>query len=274
MSQKKERKKKDPEERKLTDESIEQHLGKHIDPKAFAETITRQKASSLILGVDPGNSCGFAYGFVSRDKVWYPGAGSSGILDLKLGAHDSSAIRSIRLLSFLHAIKPDLIIVEGSPGGKIASAVSFQGSTSLHSWFLLESIRTIITLYAETEGVACESVGVTQLKRFATGGGVASKADMILAANKRFGVSLSASNNGDDNVADAIFMCAHGIDTYGEAFKTLPKKKEDACPIPSSKTSSSPTQPKRKVKVQVSSESHFSTPAKKLRKVVLRKPTS
>jgi hypothetical protein len=184
-----------------------------------------------ILGVDLGRNCGIAICDLNRDKTVAEQLIVAGIWDLSIGPYDTGPIRHLRLRQFLAVTRPDLISYEnvkytpavGSFQGKLSPAVIVARAATAQEF--LGGLKVTLTTWAEGNGVPVQSQDIGSIKKFATGSGVASKLDMIKAANREYGVRLEESSEeaakaiGDDNVADAIFCCAMGVQYYADGLR-------------------------------------------------------
>jgi len=184
-----------------------------------------------ILGVDLGTNCGIAICDLNKDKTVEDQLIIAGIWDLSIGPYDAGPIRHLRLRQFLAVTQPDLISYEnvkytpsmGSFQGKMSPAVIVARAATAQEF--LGGLKVTLTTWAHGRGVPTQSQDIGSIKKFATGSGVASKLDMIKAANKQFGIALEESSEeaarscGDDNVADAIFCCAMGVQYYAAGLR-------------------------------------------------------
>lgn len=105
---------------------------------------------------------------------------------------------------------PDLVVIE---------APSFDSkSTSAHDraglWWKLYGRLT-------GAGIPVATVTPSQLKKYALGKGVGSKAQVIEQVTRRLG-HIWTDLAGDDNQADAVVLCAMGLDAVGAPVVTLP----------------------------------------------------
>lgn len=203
------------------------------NPATFAlEHPVPSGAYVRILGMDLGRSCGIAICDLNKDKTIAEQLIVAGIWDLSIGPYDTGPVRHLRLRQFLAVTQPDLISYENvkyTPAasafkGRISPAVIVARAATAQEF--LGGLKVTLTTWAEGNGVPVQSQDIGSIKKFATGSGVASKLDMIRAANEQFGVQLEASSeeaaksSGDDNVADAIFCCAMGVHYYSEGLRT------------------------------------------------------
>ena len=146
--------------------------------------------------------------------------------DLSIGPYDSGPLRHIRLKQFLTVACPDLVMYENvkydppaelirnrnmGPGAivaRVATAAEFLGG-----------LKVTVATWCEERDIPTHGLAIAQIKKFATGKGNSGKVAMINACNEQFGTTLDPENyekTGDDNIADAVFTCAMGIDLYSE----------------------------------------------------------
>jgi len=199
------------------------------DPASFAtEHPVPDGVFVRVIGLDLGTKCGFAVCDLQKDKPLDGQLIVAGIWDLSVGPFDSGALRHLRLRQFLAVTKPDFISFENvkytppaeqfkgrlSPAAIVARAATSQE--------FLGGLKMTVLSWAEANGVPTQPQDIGTIKKYATGKGVASKLDMVRAANTKYGMNLVDSSEeearavGDDNVADAVFCCSLGIDMYKE----------------------------------------------------------
>lgn len=108
-----------------------------------------------------------------------------------------------------HTGAPDLVVIE-SP----AFSRSGGGSLERHAlWWTV--VRRLVG-----NDVAVAEVGPTTLKRYATGKGVAKKSAIVEMVPRRWPQYICG---GDDNMADAVVLCAMGADHLGQPLAVMPK---------------------------------------------------
>ena len=142
--------------------------------------------------------------------------------DLSAGPFDSGSIRFARLRQFLAVLRPDFVCYEQvrfSPDKTMMAgsmqAIMARAATSIE---FMGAIKGTLCTWCEENGVPCTGFAIGEIKKRATGKGVADKKLMIQATNSFFGVDLDPenfANNGDDNVADAVWTCVLGLEQYG-----------------------------------------------------------
>lgn len=197
------------------------------DPRLFQEWLPWvQKPFKRILGLDLGTNCGMAFcDFIPGQPIKAPQI-IGGMWDLSLGPYDSGPLRHIRLKQFLAITQPDLLMYEevkydppadliqnknmgaGAIVARVATAAEFLGG-----------LKVTVSTWCEEQNIPAHGLAIAQIKKFATNKGNAGKPDMINACNAKFGTHLDPvdyAKNGDDNIADAIFVCSMGLDLYSE----------------------------------------------------------
>jgi Holliday junction resolvasome RuvABC endonuclease subunit len=139
-----------------------------------------------------------------------------GALEADLIRTRSSADLSDRLVKIAHELYaaagfyPDLLVIEDVPFGAHGTVPVAMVHGAVRYRF--HNHCPIVTVPAAT------------LKRYATSKGNARKPDMLDAARSRLG--WTGSN--DDNIVDAIWLLAAGLDWYGEPLCPMPKANRDA----------------------------------------------
>lgn len=145
------------------------------------------------LAIDPGTHCGFA--------TWDGQHVESGVWDF---SGDMSWAE--KWLRFQHEI------VEVAARGELDVLVyeeqqHIRGRYALLSW----GWQVVILMFCRCADVRPVAVNASTLKKWATGSGRASKADMIVAARERFGVGTE-----DDNEADAVCLLSWAREQFGK----------------------------------------------------------
>ena len=208
-------------------------LNLHKDPSTFGEGVPRAIRSRLILGIDMGTCCGYAFHY------WRPGQPvlvrpeHMGQWDLSAGPYDSGAIRFVRLRQFLEFTRPDLVAYEEvrfTPSEKVtkynAASLMHRAATSME---LFGAFRATICTWCEENGVPCTSFPIKTIKKRATAKGISNKEDVIRACNETFGTDFDPetyNNTGVDNVADAAWLCLLAQEQYGLGLE-YPKEDEE-----------------------------------------------
>lgn len=193
------------------------------DPWLFAERLKRPARSNLVLGLDLGTNCGYAFTYMQDGQRVDPEKLSlhMGQFDLSAGPYDSGAIRFVRLRQFLSLMEPDLIAFEDvkytpaeKPNRFNAGAIVARAATACE-WF--GALKATVCTWAEENGVPVTSFPIGTIKKRATGKGNANKGDMIKACNALFGSDMDSEeyeNAGFDNIADAAFVCLLTLEQY------------------------------------------------------------
>lgn len=195
----------------------------------------------LVLGLDPGTNCGYAFGFIDAKGKLQVEPGYCGIWNLSVGKYDSGALRFLRLRYFLQEAQPDFVCIEGSPftmGSIVARGKGRGGAgqkslgVGMDAQAFLAAIRATVACWCEERGIPCHTVEVSDVKRRATGKGNANKLDIIRAANKEFGLSLPVEeNSGADNVADAVFIRCIAAEQCAAGLISAKKGVDSACQL-------------------------------------------
>jgi hypothetical protein len=198
------------------------------DPRLFSRGVLPPPPDyKRLLGLDLGTNCGVAFIDIipgqPLDEAFYPRA-YLGQWSLDIGQYDSGTLRHVRLKQFLSVLKPDLIMFEdvkvdvpveafkGKPLGMLVARI-------VPTAEFLGGLKTTLAVWAAERDIPCHGVAITQIKKFATTKGNASKVDMILACNERFGVHLDPEgyeSSGVDNIADAAHILAMAMEMYSE----------------------------------------------------------
>lgn len=192
-------------------------------PADFAKKIKpKQKGKIRYLGLDLGSNCGVAIcdcdpgnGKILKDNFelfqW----------DLSTQGLESGAMRFVRLRSFLRVVSPDVIAYEDvkySPPKEFFANRKF-GIPAVLSRVsaaaeVLGGMKVTVATWAEEFDTLAMGVGISVIKKYATGSGRANKDDMIAAANKKLGPIFDPTkykSTGIDNVVDAAFVAMYAI---------------------------------------------------------------
>ena len=197
------------------------------DPEKYE--VPNKYGAKRIIGLDLGTNCGVAFVDITYPRVVKYGPFMIlGQWDLSVGPYDTGPLRHIRLKHFLSILQPDLIMFEDvkftggkdrhKPGGSIQAIVA-RVATSIE---FIGGLKVTVTTWAEEHGIPAQGEGISAIKKYATGKGRANKVDMINACNKRFGTTFDPETyveEGTDNMADAAFVCAMGVDFYSKGFE-------------------------------------------------------
>lgn len=146
-----------------------------------------------ILCLDCGTKTGWAAIF--NDSL------ESGVQDFSLQRGESKGMKFVLFNSWLRRmvdyLKPDLVVYEmAHQRGGFATEI-------------LIGMVTRIQEYCAAKGINYTKIHSATLKKFATGNGRASKADMIHEAGLRYGIKCI-----DDNQADALCMLSWATEKY------------------------------------------------------------
>jgi Holliday junction resolvasome RuvABC endonuclease subunit len=145
------------------------------------------KIEELILALDIATKTGWAHG-----------CGISGVQDFKLRRGDSPGMRLIYLRSwlnkFLDSTPTKLIIYEQA---------HHRGGAPTH---VLHSMIGVVEVIAAEREIEITNRMSGEIKKHATGGGKATKAEMIEDAVVRWRKQFPDPSNPDDNQADALWL--------------------------------------------------------------------
>lgn len=181
------------------------------------------------LGLDLGTNCGVAIAdFIPGQPVRKVKL-ILGQWDLSVGQYDTGPLRHIRLKQFLAIAGPDLVTFEDvkyTPSGEqmaqrgygSINAIVARAATASE---LLGGFKITLTTWCEEHGIPAQGIGIGQIKKHATGSGVADKLAMIKACNEKFGTDFNLEDDaykseGTDNIADAAFACEMGVLAYSD----------------------------------------------------------
>lgn len=207
---------------------ISGRLASWRSPEALARLVPYPRpAYARILGLDLATNCGVAFvdvvpGFTTPVTVF------AGQLDLHLGPYETGPLRIVRLKAFLEALRPDLVAYEKvrnvpamKPGGSMSPTQLLARVASAAS--LIGALEAAASEWCEVRGIPLAAFTIQAIKQFVTGGGRASKVDVISAVNSRYGTELPTTDierTGADNIADAIAICAMAVEHYSGGAET------------------------------------------------------
>ena len=197
------------------------------DPRVYQQSIPRViRPYKRIVGLDLASKTGVAF----VDIVPGPPVNGAKLVlgqwDLSLGEFDSGPLRHIRLKQFLTIMEPGLVMFEDvkftgavmptdqkkfTLGAMVARAVT--GAQFIHG------LKVTVTTWCEERDIPTGGLPIGTIKKFATGKGNASKVEMVKACNEQFGTDFDPETyeqTGVDNMADAAFCCAMGVQLYSE----------------------------------------------------------
>ncbi len=166
------------------------------------------KETKRLLALDLASKCGYAFvDIVGRTKPAVNPA-FAGWWDLRPKPGESRGMRFIRFENYIIEVGPDMIVSEAVKGPfRSSPAALLQGG-----------LASTLAVYCEKNDIPYADVPVGTIKRRATGKGNAKKEDMIEAANREFAAGLDVKNvgKGDDDVADALWICQIAIEDFAK----------------------------------------------------------
>lgn len=162
------------------------------------------ESARSLLALDLGTRTGWALALGPFDggepRTW-----CSGVQDFKGGRYEGGGMRFLRFRSWLTDMKAtssvDAVVFE--------EVRRHRGTDAAHVY---GGLLAILTSWCEHHGIPYIGLGVSAIKRHATGRGNASKLDMIEAAAKR-GPCRQVTN--DDNQADAVCILNCALEGAG-----------------------------------------------------------
>lgn len=204
------------------------------DPAMYAQGIA-DVAPGLVraLGLDLGLSCGVAMTDFDPAQPVIDNTLYLDLWNLDVGSFDSNIVRFVRLRQFLEVVQPQAIFYEDvkhtpplARGGKVRNIMSVIAQASTNFEFF-GGLKACVGSWAEDRGIPCAGIGPTELKRWATTKGNASKEQMVEACNKKFGMELPVEDcekHRSDDLADASFVLDWGISNYGKGLNGQARK--------------------------------------------------
>ena len=148
-----------------------------------------------ILALDIADKCGWAYGNIDHIE--------SGTWKLKLRSDDSVGMRLVKLRRHLNEIREygiSLVVFE-RVAGRFKTDISRCSEKA-----------GVVMEWCEAQGIPYYALSATEVKKFATGKGRASKDAMLNAAIHKFGVDCGK----DHNRADALAIWHMAFSQYGD----------------------------------------------------------
>lgn len=151
---------------------------------------------TTILALDLGAKCGYACGTAAKEnrKIL------TGTFAPKIDRFAGGGVRFVKFVEFLSQLHEtlgfDRVFFEKVRGHKGVDAAHAYGGYLSH-----------LQVFCEDRGIPYEGVGVGEIKKYATGKGNASKAEVI-AAVQSWGFDKVA----DDNEADAIAVFRYAVE--------------------------------------------------------------
>jgi Holliday junction resolvasome RuvABC endonuclease subunit len=180
------------------------------------------KVVKRAIGLDFGTKTGFAYlEYLPKKLPKYQRPIYMGQFDLQVGEWETTAMKFLRLRQFLNVILPDVIFFEDVKQAVTPSKAYMMGGI-IKSVEMLGAMKAVTCLWAEEHEVPAHGFGIGQIKKYATGRGVASKEVMIEACNRRFGTKhdpTTYETTGVDNAVDAAFALVMGMEAYCEGLQ-------------------------------------------------------
>lgn len=150
--------------------------------------------SQVVVGVDPGTSCGWAVLDEDGRRL------GSGTWDLSARRHEGGGMRFVRVRHHLEEL------LDAWPDQRIAyeEVRRHLGTDAAHVY---GGIVAVVGSHAEEWRLPYVGVPVGTLKKLATGRGNASKRDMVDAANERWKPHVVV----EDDEADALFVALAAV---------------------------------------------------------------
>ena len=139
-----------------------------------------------ILALDPGTKTGWAHS-----------CGQSGVFDLSVRRDESSGMRLVRLRGKLNEIKRDVGV-----SLLVYEAARFAGKNGRGALVIQSMFQGVIVEWCVDNNVDYRGYSSTEIKKYATGNGNASKELMIAVAEKVW----PQKKGMDDNEADALLL--------------------------------------------------------------------
>jgi hypothetical protein len=198
------------------------------DPAALTPLLgLKHRPPGAVLGIafDLGTNCGYACTWFVPGTPWvddmYPIM--AGQLDLSARDYDSGAIRFVRLRAALTVFDPAIVFFEDVVF--VGAKASYHGAVTLTAILaraarpieLFGAFKATVGTWCEERAVPCRGFTIQAIKKRATGKGNVNKEAVIAAANEEFGAGLEIEDYeklGTDNVADALFCLALGLEQY------------------------------------------------------------
>lgn len=146
---------------------------------------------------------------IASSLGWCERVGDPGITGLDLRER-IAALRNIRERILDHFTgRPDLVIVEQIAFSRTA------GGAAERAWLWFEIVGSFTRRF-----VPVATATAQQLKLYATGSGKGNKGPVIDAVARRW---PQFTTYGDDNLCDAVTLCAMGADYLGHPIAEMPK---------------------------------------------------
>jgi len=160
----------------------------------------------FIVGLDMATETGWAYLHPTR----YGGSFHKGSMDFKLKRGES---QGVKFLLFQNWLARFFRVYIGDVPDDHRVVVCFEkphhrGGAATE---ILVGMRGILLTYCQDNRIETVEVPPNTLKKFATGRGNASKADMIADLEAKHSIKTD-----NDNIADAAWLVYYGRDMFGE----------------------------------------------------------
>jgi hypothetical protein len=195
------------------------------DPRVFRTDVPKlAPRHKRVAGLDLGISCGVAFCDIVPGCPTKGGTIYLGQWDLSIGPYDAGPLRHIRLKQFLGILEPDLVMFEDVKYDPPKATVNKGGlgfilARVVPTAEFLGALKMTVASWCEEFNIPAHGLQIAQIKKWATDHGRANKVDMIKAANERFGTTFDPEtyeSTGVDNICDAGFACAMGVEAYSE----------------------------------------------------------
>ncbi len=209
--------------KKKKPETLAAELNIFKQPNVLNDSLlVNPKVVKRAIGLDFGTRTGFAYlEYLPKKLPKYQRPIYMGQFDLRVGEWETTAMKFLRLKQFLNVILPDVIFFEDVKQA-VSPGKQFMMGGIIKSVEMLGAMKAVTCLWAEEHDVPAHGFGIGQIKKYATGRGVAKKEIMIEACNRRFGTNHDPETyetTGVDNAADAAFALVMGMEAYCEGLQ-------------------------------------------------------
>lgn len=155
----------------------------------------------IVIGIDPGTRCGWAVRY--SESRW-----DSGTWDLRPRRFEGAGMRFLRAR---RQVREMLAGLAGQAQAMLA-VEEVRRHLGVDAAHVFGGILAVVQEECEVALVPYQGIPVGTVKRVATGKGNASKAEMIAAANARWGLSLGPK---DENEADARWIAEAAAQALG-----------------------------------------------------------
>ncbi len=154
---------------------------------------------SVILAIDPSSQCGWA----TYDGDRYL-SGSVRLTRSSEKGIERDLMRAARMRDVLGgwSLTATHLVFEGSAGQRFRQSMK-----------VACQLEGVMLVWADEWDISVSSVAPCAVKKWATGNGRASKADMMQAAKRLTGVDPE-----DDNEGDALCLCAMAVEKADKAY--------------------------------------------------------